>query len=310
MSIINTANHQIQIEEEAEYGTDLATSPLDIEVIEGSLVSVSPEYNSVPQRYGAYMAETSFPGKLLKNIAFEVPLNQADTNDTEYALQYLLEACGLTPKTTANYFDAVCNAAQTSLSINAYHGGKKDILLGARGDATIILTAGELARVHFEFMGLYNQGTDTAIPGTPSYTGCNEYVFNSTTITYNDIDYHISHVELALNNIVVPIGSGSVSDSGLGIYQIMITDSHPTVTFDLLVQDTNVATIEAAIEAGTESTLLHERNAAGTTDAKNPVISAGTIITNYTVTDESGAMRYECEAEVTSLTIDLEKAAA
>jgi len=90
----------------------------------------------------------------------------------------------------------------------------------------------------------------------------------------------------------------------------MITDSHPTVTFDLLVQDTNVATIEAAIEAGTESTLLHERNAAGATDAKNPVISAGTIITNYTVTDESGAMRYECEAEVTSLTIDLEKTAA
>jgi len=309
MSIINTANHQIQIEEEAEYGTDLATSPLDIEVIEGSLVPVSPEFNSQPQRYGAYMTEKNFIGKQLKNIAFDVPFNQADTNDTEFQLQYLLEACGLTPNTTTNYFNAVCNAAQTSLSINAYHGGKRDILLGARGDATIILSAGELARVHFEFMGLYSQGTDTAIPGSPSYGGANEYVFNNTLITYNEVNYHISHVELALNNVLVPIGSGSSSDSGLGIYQIMITDSRPTVTFDLLVEDTNVATIEAAIEAGTESTLLHERLTAGEGDAKNPVITAGTIITNYTVTDESGAMRYECEAEVTSLTIDLEKAA-
>jgi hypothetical protein len=309
MSIINTANHQIRIEEESEYGTDPASSPKDIEVIQGSLTPVSPEYNSMPQRYGAYLTEKNFTGKLLKNIAFSVPLNQADTNDTAYALTYLLKACGLTPNTTANYFNAVCNPAQTSLSINAYHGGKRDILKGTRGDATIILNAGELAVVHFEFMGLYNQGTDTAIPGSPSYTGCNEYVFNDTTITYNTVNYHISHVELALNNVLTAIGSGSTSDSGLGIYQIMITDSHPTVTFDLLVEDTNVATIEAAIEAGTEATLLHERNAAGEGDAKNPVISAGTIITNYSVTDESGAMRYECEADVTSLAIDLEKAA-
>lgn len=307
MSIINTANHQIQCEEESEYGTDPASSPFDIEVIEGTLVPVSPEYNSQPQRYGAYLTEKNFIGKQLKNIAFDVPLNRADTNDTEFALQYLLEACGLTPNTTANYFNAVCNAAQTSLSINAYHGGKRDILKGARGDATIILTAGELARVHFEFMGLYTQGTDTAIPGTPSYTGANEYVFNDTTITYNSVNYHISHVELALNNVLVAIGSGSTSDSGLGIYQIRITDSHPTVMFDILVEDTNVATIEAAVEAGTESTLLHERNSGGAGDAKNPVLTIGTIITNYNVTDESGAMRYECEAKVTSLAIDLEK---
>jgi hypothetical protein len=97
----------------------------------------------------------------------------------------VLRACGfgegIAAETSVTYTPVSAAIVSVTLDFNA--DGNRHLVTGCRGNATFNLTTGEIPKISFEMMGIYNavaQGT----PVTPSFGGqANPVVVNSTNTT-------------------------------------------------------------------------------------------------------------------------------
>lgn len=297
-----------KLEPIASYGEDPTPVVAD-DVINARNIVLTPEYNpqNVPRGDKGFWYK-NYPGAQLKTLSFDIPLTIATANGVAGEITKLLDACAYKEKTAkVNQFDTIdeYNATNSSMYFYFYNDGILEKLSGARGSATFRLEAGLEAMVHFEFTGLYVSGAADGVPDVTTYLSGPIYVVKGSTLTLGS-DYYSSIVEFADGNVITPIRSASATE---GIYRIGISGTDPRGTINPLVESTNAATLEALVENGTPATIVYEAIPAGEGDAKNPVISIGVIIENYTREDEGGFLRYAMSFLITSLDINIEKAA-
>ena len=155
-------------ETESTYGTDptptaadaIVTRNLSIEPYAGPVVEKIIDRSSV----GAYEQINVAPRV---NVSFDVYwAGSGDDVDTAPNWNKILQACGLDETITASTeveYDPIAPDGSDSVTLYFYHDGDLHIVTGARGNVSLNVQAGELPAFTFNFTGLWNLPTATAL---------------------------------------------------------------------------------------------------------------------------------------------------
>jgi hypothetical protein len=133
--------------------SNLDVSPLEVELLDRELIQTyfGNSEKVVSQRMGS--------------VSFDVEIAGSGTAGTAPRWGRCLRACGfgeaIVASTSVTYAPASANIIGLSLDFNA--DGNRHLFTGSRGTATLNLAVGEIPKISFEFMGIYN----TAAKGTP-----------------------------------------------------------------------------------------------------------------------------------------------
>lgn len=171
---------------EATYGTsaapdgtnallvsNLEVSPLEIELLDRELIT--PYLGNSEKVVGQRMVQ----------VNFDVELAGSGTAGTAPQWGPVMKACGfaeaLVASTSVTYSPVSTSFSSVTLDFNA--DGNKHLVTGCRGTATINLNAGEIPKISFQMMGIYNAVT-AASAVTPTFANqADPVVVNSVNTT-------------------------------------------------------------------------------------------------------------------------------
>jgi hypothetical protein len=153
--------------------SNLEVSPLEVELLDRELIR--PYFGNSQKVVGQRMV----------SVSFDVEIAGSGTAGTVPRWHDILRACGfgegISAGVSVTYTPASSAIVSVTLDFNA--DGNRHLVTGCRGNATFNLTTGEIPKISFEMMGIYNavvKGT----PVTPSFGGqANPVVVNSTNTT-------------------------------------------------------------------------------------------------------------------------------
>lgn len=228
--------------EEETYGTDV-TPAVGTNDIDASNIVISYRGEKLDRdlQRETLSPESPVVGKKSIEISFTCELKGSGTHGTAPQIGDLLEACGFSEATGASggSSSVVYNPASTghkSVTIYLYDvqvesSGNYRLhkITGARGNANLIFEAGQIARVEFNFQGLYNIVTDVADPGDPSYESTNPPIVDSATFKLNNESLVAQMVGINLNNNLV---EREDLNTAHGLKGFEITGRSPTGEFN------------------------------------------------------------------------------
>ena len=142
--------------------SNLEVTPLELELQDRELIR--PYFGNTPKVVGQRMA----------SVTFEVELAGSGTAGTAPRWGRLLMACGFAEAlvgaspgpASVTYTPVSSTFSSVTLDFNA--DGTKHLVTGARGTASFNLTAGEIPKINFQMMGIYNAATG-ATAATPTF---------------------------------------------------------------------------------------------------------------------------------------------
>jgi len=183
-----------------------------------------------PQQ-GGFSRLPSVPGARLGVCRFSLDLYSGGGAQPAWAEVFLL-ACGFKWNTTKYVLDAVpvgaAGSGQKTITIGLYENGVVKKIHGAMGNAKFICPSGKVARVEFEFTGIWNAPADIAIL-SPTYPAYAPLRFYSSALTIGSWNPAVSELALDLGNQVV-MREDSTKASGYAYANI--TNRLPVVTID------------------------------------------------------------------------------
>lgn len=294
---------------ETTYGDDPTLAVADDVITTDGIPTLTKEFNAQNIRRGdKSFFYKNLPGIQLATLAFDVPLTIATANGVAGEVTKLLTACCWGVKTAeTNQFDALGEPETlSSMYIEFYNDGVKEILSGARGVASFRFESGTIPIIHFEFTGIYNSDSAVAVPTVVSFKHGTLYVVKAGSMKIATVNYHSSLLEFTDGNIISPIKDASATE---GIYQVQVSDCEPRGTINALVDTAaNAGTLEGLVENATASDILYEAVPAGAGDAKNPVITLSVIFESFTRESDENILRYSMPFVITAIDLDIEKA--
>jgi hypothetical protein len=153
--------------------SNLEISPLEVELLDRELVL--PFFGNREKVVGQRMG----------SVTFDVEIAGSGTAGTAPRWGRCLRACGfgegIVSATSVTYLPVSTGIIGLSLDFNA--DGNRHLLTGCRGTASLNLTTGEIPRISFEFMGIYNTAAK-ATQTTPTFANqANPVVVNSQNTT-------------------------------------------------------------------------------------------------------------------------------
>ena len=151
-----------------------------------------------------------------------------------------------------------------SVSIYMNIGGIRYVLLGARGNCRIELSASEIPYLVFEFWGFFTQPTDVAVP-TPTLTAFQTPVvatrINTPVFTINAVALILRSLRLDLGNKIEPRFLIGPQSAPLLAHEMLITDTQekldvtieqvPLATFNPFTLAANMTQVALALQHGT-----------------------------------------------------------
>jgi hypothetical protein len=154
-------------------------------------------------------AQETFPANLRSTIEFDVELVGSGTVGMAPGFGPLLRAVGFDETVTADTSVVYTriSAAIESAAFYVHIAGNKQPFLGARGDATINLTAQQVPTIHFKMTGLWSAPVAAAVPAFDSSAYMPPQVAtktNTPTFTLDGVALVMRSFALALNNQVEP----------------------------------------------------------------------------------------------------------
>lgn len=162
-------------------------------------------------------AQATIPAELHGRLIFEVELAPSGTAGTAPAWGVLMRGCGCA-QTIAAGTSVTYNPVSTghdSVTLHFYIENTRFVLLGARGTATLSLTAQRPPRIRFEFTGLFTLPSTQTAP-TPNLAAWKAPQIASAATTpvfsFNSVSLVLRQLEFAMGNEVVPrflIGGGA-----------------------------------------------------------------------------------------------------
>ncbi len=182
-------------------------------------------------------------------LSFSVELQSSGAAGTAPAWGPLLQACGfsetIVASTTATY--APVSTGFKSLTLYYHQDGLLHKITGARGTVKFNMTPGGLPMMDFEFTGLRNAPTDTALP-TPTLTGFKTpigvskantptFTLHGFAATMEKFDFDVAN-EINYRNVV-------------GDESVQLADRKPTGSVSIEEQAIATKDFHAIIEAST-----------------------------------------------------------
>ncbi len=173
--------------------SNLDIQPLDVNLLDRELVL--PFFGNREKVVGQRMG----------SVTFDVEIAGSGTAGTAPRWGRCLRACGfgetLVNATSVTY--APASAAIIGLSLDFNADGNRHLLTGCRGTATLNLAVGEIPRISFEFMGIYN-AVAKGTPLTPTFANQASPVVvnsqNTTSVSAFSFSGCMESFSLALNN--------------------------------------------------------------------------------------------------------------
>jgi hypothetical protein len=200
--------------EEGEYGTNPG-SEVQIEAWDIAVNPVITMVERAPQVGNLGSIARPGIGQKCKEVTFKTWLKGSGTAGTAPRIGDLLEACFLkeTPvaETSVTYTPSSDYTTDfKSVSIKAYLDGIVHELLGAVGNAKVIMPAGEAPYVEFTFRGLWKDLADEGLE-TIALEATLPQAFVGGTCTIGEADVDIASLELDIGNIIAnrPSGQGT-----------------------------------------------------------------------------------------------------
>jgi hypothetical protein len=153
--------------------SNLDITPLDINLLDRELIL--PFFGNREKVVGQRMA----------SVTFDVEIAGSGVAGTAPRWGRCLRACGfgetIIASTSVTYLPASTDIKSVALDFNA--DGNRHLLTGCRGTATLNLTTGEIPKISFEMMGIYN-AVAKGTPLTPTFANqAAPVVVNSTNTT-------------------------------------------------------------------------------------------------------------------------------
>jgi hypothetical protein len=173
--------------------SNLEVSPLEVELLDRELIT--PYLGNSEKVVGQRMGQ----------VNFEVELAGSGTAGTAPKWGKILMACGfaeaVSGTTSVTYTPVSGSFSSVTLDFNA--DGTKHLFTGCRGTATLNLNAGEIPKISFEMMGIYNAATSSAAV-TPTFDNQSDPVVvnsqNTTAVSAFSYSACLESFSLALNN--------------------------------------------------------------------------------------------------------------
>lgn len=173
--------------------TNLEVSPLQIELLDRELIQ--PYLGNSEKVVGQRMA----------SVNFDVELAGSGTAGTAPAWGPLMQASGfaetIVASTSVTYSPVSTGFKSVTLDFNA--DGTKHLITGARGTWTLNLNTGEIPKISFEFMGIYNPVISSAAV-TPTFANQADPVVvnsaNTTAVSVFSFNACLESFSLALGN--------------------------------------------------------------------------------------------------------------
>lgn len=199
---------------------------------EGAFNVYNPKFSqgmAVTQRQaqGGFNKLAPVPGARPATISFETDIGWDGTATLPTWATVFFPACGwvnssgtFSPKTEAP------GSNVKTLTLATYVDGVKRVLFGAMGNWRIELIAGTMARVFWEFTGIYSPTSDVSIL-TPTYPTAQPLRYVANELTYNSLTPIANQVVFDAGNTVILREDGTQLS---GYKTALITDRNPTVT--------------------------------------------------------------------------------
>ena len=153
--------------------SNLEVSPLEIELLDRELIT-------------PYLGNTEkVVGQRMVQVNFDVELAGSGTAGTAPKWGRILLACGFAQGGSAgvNVIYTPVSGTFSSVTLDYYADGNKHLVTGCRGTATFNLNAGEIPKISFQMMGIYNAVT-AASAATPTFDNqADPVVVNSVNTT-------------------------------------------------------------------------------------------------------------------------------
>jgi hypothetical protein len=173
--------------------SNLDITPLDVNLLDRELVL--PYFGNREKTVGQRMA----------SVSFDVEIAGSGTAGTAPRWGRCLRACGFGEAVSAGvsvtYTPASESIVGVSLDFNA--DGNRHLLTGCRGTASFNLAAGEIPKISFEMMGIYN-AVAKGTPLTPTFANQAAPVVvnsqNTTNVTAFSFSACMESFSLSLNN--------------------------------------------------------------------------------------------------------------
>jgi hypothetical protein len=180
---------------------------------------IQGSFRRLPGVAGAHLANCSFSIELIGTGAGGVP---------PWATVFLA-ACGVVNSTgTLTPRDEAPGANVKTLTIGLYEGGRRKLMRGAMGNAVFNIIPGQAVRIDFDFTGVLDSITDTAMI-TPTYPTLGPIRAGNGLFNINSAAQVFSACTFDLGNV---IEVRPTVTNAQGALHAIITDRNPTFNID------------------------------------------------------------------------------
>jgi hypothetical protein len=184
-------------------------------------------------------------------LTFSSELCATGTNGLEAGLAILLQCCGFLKSSESYTFPTSSTANQKTASFDVYEDGVKKGLAGAMGTLEITAETGKRCMLNFEFSGIWQTPTDSALP-SESVSGKTPMLFQGGSFKIGSATKKISRLTLNCGQTLVPEWDPNATG---GISTYLITDATPEISFDLEAETVASYDINGIWLAGTTAAI-------------------------------------------------------
>jgi len=212
---------------ESTVGTAESIAAADCTINAYDLV-INPEFEMQErQGQGGFGRLASIPGARRGRATFSVDLAYDGTNIPAWASTYL-PACGLV-LSTATYKPRteVPGTNVKTVTIAGFFDGVRRRIYGAVGNARFILPTGRMGRIEFDFQGVYDDESDTAIPSSINYVNTLPLRVAGGATAWSSYNLCLESANIDLGNVIV---ARECTTTAAGVDNFVITDRNPRIT--------------------------------------------------------------------------------
>lgn len=250
-----TRNRLLLAKSESSYGVVPSPAPAGTDAVLISNLEVSPLQLELKDRelVQGYLGNSAqVVGQTSVGVNFSVELAGSGTAGTAPRWGALMKACGFseTVVTSTSVTYAPVSSSFSSVALDFRNDGIKHLILGVRGNVAIEMSAGEIPKLNFTFMGIYGAPTATANPATTFTNQSTPVAVNADNTT----SVSVHSYSACMNAFSLDMANSMVFRQLAGCTkQVMITDRAPSgsITVELPALGTkDFYTIAAAQTAG------------------------------------------------------------
>lgn len=236
--MFRTKDRILLAKEESTYGSD-PTPTVGSNAVETIGIGVNYAGDVLERNLQKGTLSPDIPklGQRWIEVDFTCEVKWSGTKGTAGRLADLIEACGFDEVASAGSSVTYTPASGTMKSVTIYVYDLQDSglarlhkIVGARGNLSMELEAGQIAKFIFKFFGLYTAPSDVSAPSTPTFDSTTPPIVESSSLTLNAVSSLIAQkVGVDMNNDIVKQDD---INSSAGLKGFIITGRKPSGTLN------------------------------------------------------------------------------